>query len=262
MTRPPSPPKAPRTFSARLKLAAGDLAVETTVAVPAEPVPATAMLPALRQIVDAAVAAAEAREASQGRTVSCRKGCSACCRQLVPISTVEAHAIRALVDALPPVRRHSVRKRFAAAADRLRAAGLRDPLLNPPSRRKDDEPALGRAYFALGLDCPFLEDHLCSIHAERPLVCREYLVTSPAAFCDAPDGGGVVPVPAPKLSIAARGLQSGAADAAPEAGWVALALALDVPPARQPETLTGSAWLQRLFDAMRGGGDTDPPTNE
>jgi len=217
------------------------------------------MLPSLRQMVDAAVAAAETRETDQGRTVSCQKGCSACCRQLVPISMLEVQAIRTLIDALPPVRRHSLRKRFAAAAERLRAAGLREPLLDPAKRAKDDDPALGRAYFALGLDCPFLEDHACSIHAERPLVCREYLVTSPAKYCDDLDDERVVPVAAPKLSVAARGLQGGAA---PAANWVALALALELPPVRHRETQTGSAWLQRLFSGMRRRGDTDPPADE
>jgi hypothetical protein len=33
--------------------------------------------------------------------------------------------------------------------------------------------------------CPFLEDEACSIHADRPLSCREYLVTSPPELCAA-----------------------------------------------------------------------------
>lgn len=262
MARQPSPPKSPRTFSARLKLAAGDLAIEATVAVPAEPVPATAMLPTLRQAVDAAVAAAEARETDRGRNVSCKKGCSACCRQLVPISTVEAHAIRELVDSLPPVRRHGLRKRFAAAAERLRAAGLHDLLSDPAKRADGGTAALGRAYFALSLDCPFLEDHSCSIHPERPLVCREFLVTSPATFCASPDSDGVVPVPAPKLSVALRGLGSGRADVQAESDWIPLTLALELAPDRHQETATGTAWLQRLFTGLQRGGDMNRPANE
>ena len=31
--------------------------------------------------------------------------------------------------------------------------------------------------------CPFLENESCGIHRERPLVCREYHVTSPPADC-------------------------------------------------------------------------------
>ena len=59
----------------------------------------------------------------------------------------------------------------------------------------------------MGVPCPFLEDESCSIHPERPLVCREYLVTSPAALCAGPTQEGVTPVAVPKVSMAARGLQ-------------------------------------------------------
>lgn len=31
--------------------------------------------------------------------------------------------------------------------------------------------------------CPFLQDSACAIYDERPLVCREYLVTNPPAAC-------------------------------------------------------------------------------
>jgi hypothetical protein len=39
------------------------------------------------------------------------------------------------------------------------------------------------AYFRTGVPCPFLEDESCSIYPDRPLVCREYVVTSPPALC-------------------------------------------------------------------------------
>ena len=43
--------------------------------------------------------------------------------------------------------------------------------------------------------CPFLEDESCSIHPDRPLVCREYLVTSPAENCSAPTAESIEKVP-------------------------------------------------------------------
>jgi hypothetical protein len=33
-------------------------------------------------------------------------------------------------------------------------------------------------YFLQGVACPFLEAESCGIHPDRPLACREYLVTS------------------------------------------------------------------------------------
>lgn len=44
------------------------------------------------------------------------------------------------------------------------------------------------AYFGLDLPCPLLADGVCSIRDDRPLACREYLVTSDPAHC-APQGG-------------------------------------------------------------------------
>jgi Fe-S-cluster containining protein len=41
-------------------------------------------------------------------------------------------------------------------------------------------------YFRLRIACPFLEDESCSIHPERPLVCRQHLVTSPSKQCSNP----------------------------------------------------------------------------
>ena len=85
----------------------------------------------------------------------------------------------------------------------------RQPSPPPTSRSARAAPTAScrPAYFALGIPCPFLEEESCSIHPDRPLVCREYLVTSPAELCAGPTQEGVTPVPVPKVSLAARGLQ-------------------------------------------------------
>ena len=153
-------------------------------------------MPALQGLVNAVVGAAEA-----GRTISCRKGCGACCRQLVPISRTEGEALLAWSRRCPRSGARRCGRRFAAAEAALAHAGLR----RAARGRSDRE--LSIAYFALGVPCPFLEDESCSIHADRPLVCREYLVTSPAELCAGPTQDGVTPVPVPKLSLAARRLQ-------------------------------------------------------
>ncbi|HEY4330425.1 MAG TPA: YkgJ family cysteine cluster protein, partial [Phycisphaerae bacterium] len=53
-----------------------------------------------------------------------------------------------------------------------------------------------KKYFDLRIACPFLENELCSIYTDRPLVCREYQVTSPVSHCqnlDVSDIDSVVP---------------------------------------------------------------------
>ena len=39
-------------------------------------------------------------------------------------------------------------------------------------------------YFAAGIPCPFLEEERCGVYDERPVVCREYAVTSPPELCE------------------------------------------------------------------------------
>jgi Fe-S-cluster containining protein len=156
-------------------------------------------LPFLYQLDDRLIALS-VEHAAPG-PVSCAKGCSACCRaQPVPVTPPEAYALARLVEALPEPRRSEIESRFAGRAQRLREAGLdghfleRDPALTPQRARE-----IAREYFALGLACPFLEDDACGIYAQRPFVCRQYLVTSPAPMCANPFDNPVTPV---KMAIA------------------------------------------------------------
>ena len=214
----------------------GDLRIVHPITVPNAAVPAAEIVPALQGLVNTVVEAAET-----GKAISCRKGCGACCRQLVPISRTEGEALLALVEAMPREQRKAVRSRFAAAEAAIAEAGLAER-----GTRSDREMSV--AYFALGVPCPFLEDESCSIHPDRPLVCREYLVTSPAALCAGPAQEGVTPVPVPKLSLAARRLQD-ESDA-----WFPLALLMAwsrtprTPAKRRP----GTEWVQRFLRGLTG----------
>jgi len=116
---------------------------------------------------------------AQGRSISCRAGCGACCRQLVPVAGAEARALARLVEAMPQPRQSEVRRRFDAAIDILTAAGIPERFAEGAPNRHE----LGLDYFRQEVACPFLEDEACSIHADRPLSCREYLVTNPAENC-------------------------------------------------------------------------------
>lgn len=147
-----------------------------------------ALLPFLHAVVDAAIDATVAQAAAEGQQVRCSKGCAACCKaQPVPVTPPEAMAIARLVAAQPAARRRVLHERFADRERRLAAAGLREtflretPIADPAAAR-----AAAKAYHRLGLACPFLEDDACSIHPERPLSCRLYLVSSPPERCADP----------------------------------------------------------------------------
>jgi len=171
------------------------------VSMPAPPIRARLdeLLPAQREVDNAAIAHAIGKSEAAGKHVTCAKGCSACCRaQPVPVTPPEAYALLRLVEALPPPRRKEVEARFADRVQRLEHAGLADTLLDrEPDLDATQARELAHAYFRLGLLCPFLDDDACSIHPQRPFVCRQYLVTSDPALCADPFAhrADIVPMP-------------------------------------------------------------------
>ena len=186
-------PTALATADVELKL--GDRQLRTKVSVPAAPMRLVDLLPIVHRVADTLVDSAVEDVVAQGRSISCKKGCGTCCRQLVPISEVEARRIGELVESMDEPRRSHVKARFADAQARLRENGMLDKLLDRDNWNEDDFLTNGTAYFHQGVACPFLEEESCSIHRDRPVTCREYLVTSPAANCACPSKDNIEKVP-------------------------------------------------------------------
>ncbi|WP_374606105.1 YkgJ family cysteine cluster protein [Thermomonas sp.] len=186
------------------------------------------LLPAMQAIDNAAIGHAIRKAEAAGKQVTCAKGCSACCRaQPVPVTPPEAHALLLLVEAMPTPRRREVEARFADRVARLRDAGLADGFLHrDPALDADGARTLARDYFALGLVCPFLQDDACSIHPQRPFVCRQYLVTSDPALCADPFANPVEVVPMPVQAATAMLSAASQAMATPQ-HTVPLTLALE-----------------------------------
>jgi len=184
-------------MTARVQFRINGKPLQVDLSVPEGPMHQQEILPAVHAMADAVIGIAVEFQVEQGDQVSCRMGCAACCRQLVPIAGVEARRIAALVEAMPEPRRSAIRARFDEARARLDAAGLLAKLADPESHGTDALVHAGAEYFSLGLACPFLEDELCSIYADRPVACREYLVTTPAENCWHVNEAEVVSVPLP-----------------------------------------------------------------
>jgi Fe-S-cluster containining protein len=240
---------ATRIAVVRLMTPQGEATME--MAVPTGTMPLRLMLPLFHETADALISLAVKAARAEGGTVSCRAGCGACCRQLVPIAPVEARRLCERIDAMPEPRRTTVRERFAAAEARLTAAGLRDRLLRRGSPAPGGLRALGLEYFALGIACPFLENESCSIYADRPGACREYLVVSPAANCSTPTTETVRKVPMPlKVSNALMTLEH--AGATPSNQWVPLSLApvWAGSAAPEPPPRRGTEWTGALLAAL------------
>jgi Fe-S-cluster containining protein len=180
----------------RLNLVQGESRAVVSVALPTGAIPADDLLPVLYQFDDAAVGLAEAESQRQGKHVSCRVGCAACCRQFIPVSQHEARRIARLVANLPDDRRREIEERFEHATGQLEQHGLLERAVAADQLESEAQRAeLGHAYFELGLACPFLEDERCTIYCDRPMACREYLVTSPPEHCWSPRTKPVEAVP-------------------------------------------------------------------
>jgi Fe-S-cluster containining protein len=184
-------------FDIALNTPAGQLT--TAVEVPTGFVPVTAIVPLLRRLGDEAQAMEERRTTEAGKTISCRKGCAACCRMMIPLSAPEAFALRDHVRSLPIERQRHIADRLAQAESVLKEQGLWSQLaeMGETAHPPDDEELepVNRAYYALRLPCPFLEHEICSIYEERPAACRELLVTSPAEWCHDLLANPVEPLP-------------------------------------------------------------------
>lgn len=224
--------------------------VELELTVPANPVPPRKMLPVFQQLTNVVVDVAVRNAEAQGEHISCTKGCGACCRQLVPIAESEAYQLQSLLEALPEPRRAIIQERFAGAIEKLQQAGLLTRLLFPGELSTEQRRELGLAYFQQGIACPFLEDEACSIHADRPLACREYLVTSPAVHCAQPSATTVQCVEIPgRVSSLVQSLT-----AARAVSWLPLILALEwAQQHSEPAPLrSGPEWLQQVLQRLAG----------
>src|SRR5713101_4000764 len=144
------------TFSAQLEI--GDYAVNVQVSAPKENARPRDLLPEARDLSDGLVNLTTQVAADKGIHVSCKKGCGACCRQLVPISETEARMIRDLVESMPEPRRSEVRQRFAAARTKLQDGGVLGILLQPEELTDREMQNMAPRYFRLGIPCPFLEE--------------------------------------------------------------------------------------------------------
>jgi Fe-S-cluster containining protein/SAM-dependent methyltransferase len=246
----------PESVTTNIELATADWSLQTTVSVPAAPMPAKELLPLAQGLADVVVKAAIESVEDTGKQISCRKGCGACCRQLVPISEIEARDIRDLINELPEPRRTEIRRRFAQARQKLEESGLLGDLSKSDQWSEAEVQSLGLKYFYQGIPCPFLEKESCSIHPRRPISCREYLVTSPAENCANPDQKSVeielVNVPIKIWPALAR-----LDDPSPGSRfirWVPLILApewVESHPA-EPSERPGPEWLRELFNNLTG----------
>jgi Fe-S-cluster containining protein len=190
-------PPQPVAFDVALDTATGPL--RGRVAIDPGPMRLAELVPQALELTDLLASRAVRKEAGEGRVVSCAKGCGACCRQPAPLSIPEVFWVAALVGRLREPTRARALAAFRDAEERLERAGQRAVWLAEPY---DEDAALAAMlpYFQLGIACPFLVDEACAVHPVRPTRCREFAVTTPAAWCAEPTANLMRTVPVAPMS--------------------------------------------------------------
>jgi Fe-S-cluster containining protein len=243
--------------TAEIRMSIGGYPVRLDLAVPGVPTRLQDLLPIFQGMANVEVDVAVQTVEQQGLTISCCKGCGACCRQPVPITETEARALVQLVDRIPEPRRSHVRARFVDAHQRLEAAGMLNRIRRWDEVSGPNATEFAVEYFHLGIPCPFLEEESCSIHLDRPLACREFLVTSPAEHCAHPEKEKVQRVPLRgEIFRAARGVDGRLSNSA---GFTLMVLAPEwvAEHADEPPPKPGPAWLQDFFSQLAHRGDRE-----
>ena len=211
-----------QNVTVNFSLALGEARIDVSAEAPSGDVTVTQMLPVLQTLTDRFIEGAVAKLGEMGEQVSCRAGCGACCRQLIPLSLIEAEALAQWIRTLPEEQQIALQGRFHAALGTLSEHGILEKM--SPELWEEGIPASRQVvidYLGARVACPFLENESCSIHPIRPLVCREYLVTSPPEFCSMPSADKVKGVNIPlKLSKALYGLSAKLEGEA--VGWIPL----------------------------------------
>jgi Fe-S-cluster containining protein len=212
----------PKFVTVDFKFAVGDGSFGASLTVPEGQCNLTEILPVLQSFDDSLLTAISEQLGAEGLSVSCKAGCGACCRQMVPLSIFEAEALAAWIATMDPATREILAQRFHQALLKLASGGIIDRLVTEDWLADTDSARqLALDYFYQRVPCPFLQDESCSIHPIRPLVCREYLVTSDPARCADPKNLGADPVGLPtRLS---RTLNQMGAELEPGSrGWIPL----------------------------------------
>lgn len=112
-----------------------------------------------------------------GLNIPCKKGCSLCCKNLVPLSAPEALWLDEEISRMPGYEQKVLHRSIEFARRKLLAT--RPPDFSEKNSKRD----ISNWYAGLNLTCPFLAENVCDIYKSRPLACREHLVTG-TRHCD------------------------------------------------------------------------------
>lgn len=174
-----------------------------------QPMTLADIVPLARLLCTKVVCAVTQSLRNDGDSIACHKGCSACCRYLVPVSIPEAFCLAKEVVAMPDAKRRFMDESSLLSARCILEATPESFLGQGTSADFEGYAKLkdvSRWYSEYGLPCPFLLDNVCTIYEQRPLACREHMVIGEAGNCEATSVGQpqVVQMPVSVLASLAQ----------------------------------------------------------
>ena len=144
------------------------------------------ILPEIFAISNELIAHALSVAGAKGQRASCERGCVSCCYQLIVMSDHEALLLAHIVSLMEPKEQARIKDALKSMLHVLEKNGLLAEMLDTHANCFSDSERLvevQRRYWELQLACPFLVEGSCSVYEFRPLVCRQYMVSSPSGCC-------------------------------------------------------------------------------
>ena len=138
-------------LSGDLKLDIGGEHFELNLTIPATPVRPRRMLPVFQMLTNQIVARGIERANEEGKAISCKAACGACCRQPLLISEAEVFNLADLIESMPFERRTTIKQRFREGREyfeKLDWFNRFDAMSERAKAGPSDE--LGREFVALG----------------------------------------------------------------------------------------------------------------
>jgi Fe-S-cluster containining protein len=142
------------------------------------------IVPLARKISTKLAAVFTADLVEKGYSIPCCKGCCACCSSLIPLSVPEAFRLREELLAMPNDVSNQIMRSCINTAEKILDKAQRTAQMEGFSKNgKPRISQINKWYGELKLPCPFLSESLCTLYEQRPLACREHIVTGSSASC-------------------------------------------------------------------------------
>ena len=156
------------------------------------------IIPVAQAICDKIINTTFTSAKNLGLNIPCKKGCSLCCKNLVPLSAPEALWLNEEISRMPVYEQKVLHRSIEFARRKLLAT-------KPPDfSGKNSKQDISNWYAGLNLTCPFLAENICDIYKSRPLACREHIVTGTRHCCPGSQNTQILKPPVSMLEAVAQ----------------------------------------------------------